>query len=139
MQTQETFEKFLRYVVAQDDEKVLVKNMRTAVKTTNVVLNLVILPGLILIPLDLVFLKEKRPGYNNTLTMAMKEMKFGENENLNFEVSLEKVSKCRTRQNSTPTKRIETWRCFCGVDVGRCGRSVVMVIKNFFTLWCEKI
>ena len=61
--------------------------MRTAVKSTNVVLNLVVLPGLILIPSDLVLLKNKVPGYNNTLTLATKEMSFGKNEGLNFDVS----------------------------------------------------
>ena len=62
LQTQEVFAKLVKDTVAQDDDKVLISNMRTAVKATNVVLNLAILPKLILIPLDLLFLKEKIPG-----------------------------------------------------------------------------
>ena len=63
LQTQEAFARLVKETIAQDDDKVLVRNMRTAVKATNVVLNLAVLPGLILIPSDLVLLKEKIPGY----------------------------------------------------------------------------
>ena len=96
LQTQEVFAKLVKDTVAQDDDKVLITNMRTAVKATNVVLNLAILPKLILIPSDLLFLKEKIPGYNNTLTLATKTMKFGENEGLNFEA-----------RSATPSERTE--------------------------------
>ena len=85
LQTQEVFSKLVKDTVAQDDDKVLMTNMRTAVKATNVVLNLAILPKLILIPSDLLLLKKKIPGYNNTLTLATKKMRFGENKGLNFE------------------------------------------------------
>ena len=85
LQTQEVFAKLVKDTVAQDDDKVLITNMRTAVKATNVVLNLAILPKLILIPSDLLFLKEKIHGYNNTLTSATKTMRFEENEGLNFD------------------------------------------------------
>ena len=67
------------------------------VKSINVVLNLVVLPGLILIPSDLVLLKEKVPGYNNTLTIATKEMSFGKNDGLNFDSSLAKTEKTKVR------------------------------------------
>ena len=53
--------------------------MRTAIKDTNVLLNMVITPGIRLIPSDMIILKEKIAGYNNTLTLATKEMKFGVN------------------------------------------------------------
>ena len=89
LQTQKVFAKLVKDSVAQDDDKVLITNMRTAVKATNVVLNLAILPKLILIPSDLLFLKKKIPGYNNTLTLATKKMKFGENKGLNFEAPSE--------------------------------------------------
>ena len=97
LQTQEIFAKLVKETIAQDDDKVMVSNMRTAVKSTNVVLNLVVLPGLILIPSDLVLLKEKVPGYNNTLTMATKTMAFGKNEGLNFDSSLAKTEKTKVR------------------------------------------
>ena len=84
LQTQEAFAKLVKETVAQDDDSVLISNMRTAVKATNVVLILAILPGMILIPSDLIILKEKISGYNNTLTMATKSMSFGKNEKINF-------------------------------------------------------
>ena len=97
LQTQEAFAKLVKNTVAQDDDKVIIANMRTAVKSTNVVLNLVVLLGLILIPSDLVLLKEKVPGYSNTLTMATKTMAFGKNEGLNFDSSLAKTEKTKVR------------------------------------------
>ena len=84
LQTQEAFAKLAKETVVEDDDTVLISNMRTAVKATNVVLNLAILPRMILIPSDMLILKEKIPGYNNTLTMATKSMKFGKNPELNF-------------------------------------------------------
>ena len=97
LQTQEAFSKLVKETIAQDNDKVIIANMRTAVKSTNVVLNLIILPGLIIIPSNLVLLKEKVPGYNNTLTMATKEMSFGKNEGLNFDSSLAKTQKTKVR------------------------------------------
>ena len=84
LQTQEAFAKLAKETVAEDDDTVLNSNMRTAVNATNVVLNLAILPRMILIPSDMIILKEKIPGYNNTLTIATKSMKFGKNPGLNF-------------------------------------------------------
>ena len=84
LQTQEAFAKLAKETVAENDDTVLISNMRTAVSATNVVLNLAILPGMILIPSDMTILKEKIPGYNNTLLFATKSMKFGENPELNF-------------------------------------------------------
>ena len=57
--------------------------MRTAIKDTNVLLNLVICPGIILIPSSMIILKERVAGYNNVLTLATKDMKFGVNEDIN--------------------------------------------------------
>ena len=84
LQTQEAFAKLAKETVAEDDDTVLISNMRTAVSATNVVLNLAILPRMILIPSDMIILKEKILGYNNTLTIATKSMKFGKNPGLNF-------------------------------------------------------
>ena len=84
LQTQEAFAKLAKETVAEHDDTVLISNMRTAVSATNVVLNLAILPRMILIPSDMLILKEKIPGYNNRLTIATKSMKFGKNPGLNF-------------------------------------------------------
>ena len=67
----------------QDDPVKNISNMRTAIENTNVLLNLVICPGIILIPSSMIILKEKVKGYNNYLTLATKEMKFGVNEDVN--------------------------------------------------------
>ena len=77
LQTQEAFAKLAKETVAEDDDTVMISNMRTAVSATNVVLNLAILPGTTLIPSDMTILKEKIPGYNNTLTIATKSKKSG--------------------------------------------------------------
>ena len=61
-----------------------ISDMRTAIKNTNVVLNMAITPGIILIPSNMIIIKEKVAGYNNVLTLATKEMKFGVNENVNY-------------------------------------------------------
>ena len=58
--------------------------MRTAIKNTNAVLNTAICSGVILIPSEMLILKEPIPGYNNVLTLATKEMRFGENKNFNY-------------------------------------------------------
>ena len=89
LQTQDIFHKLVKDTVTQDDPVKAILDMRLAIKNTNVVLNLAISPGLILIPSDMIILKEKVEGYNNTLTLATKEMKFGVNEEVN------KVTRCR--------------------------------------------
>ena len=43
-----------------------------------------ITPGIILIPSNMIILKEKVAGYNNVLTLATKNMKFGVNKNVNY-------------------------------------------------------
>ena len=43
-----------------------------------------IVPGVILIPGKMIILKEPLPCYNNVLTLATKDMKFGKNDNVNF-------------------------------------------------------
>ena len=79
LQTQDIFHRLVKDTVTQDDSVKAISDMRLAIKNTNVVLNLAISPGLILIPSDMIILKEKVAGYN-TLTLATKEMKFGVNE-----------------------------------------------------------
>ena len=54
----------------QDDDSILVSNMKTAIKNTNVVLNMTISPGVILISSEMLILKELIPGYHNVLTLS---------------------------------------------------------------------
>ena len=68
--------------------------MRKAIKDTNVVLNMAITPGIILVPSDMIILKNKVDGYNNVLTLATNKMKFGVNSDVIYfeRVSTERVS-----------------------------------------------
>ena len=83
LQTQDIFHGLVKDTLVQDDPVKNISNMRTAIENTNVLLNLVICPGIILIPSSMIILKQKVAGYNNYLTLATKDMKFGVNENLN--------------------------------------------------------
>ena len=50
LQTQDIFHILVQNTIAHDDQVKLISNMRLAIKDTNVVLNMVIAPDLILIP-----------------------------------------------------------------------------------------
>ena len=84
LQTQEIFHRLVKDTITQDDPIKSISDMRLAIKKTNVVLNMAITPGIILIPSNMIILKEKVAEYNNVLTIATKEMKFGVNENVNY-------------------------------------------------------
>ena len=99
LQTQDVFHKLFKDTIAQDDVSVYISNIRRAIKDTNVVLNMAISPGLILIPSNMIILKEKVAGYNNTLTLATKDMEFGSNADVNY--SKPKVS-AKTQSTTSP-------------------------------------
>ena len=84
LQTQEIFHRLVKDTITQDNPVKSISDMRTAIKDTNVVLNMAITLGIILIPSDMIILKEKVAGYNNVLTLATKNMKFGVNEDVNY-------------------------------------------------------
>ena len=84
LQTQEIFHRLVKDTITQDDPVKAISDMRTVIKDTNVVLNMAITPGIILIPSNMIILKEKITGCNNVLTLATKDMKFGVNENVNY-------------------------------------------------------
>ncbi len=84
LQTQEVFHTIVEETIVQSDVTITISNMRTAIASTNVVLNMAISPGMILVPSDLIIQKEKIPGYNNVLTLATDKMKFGKNTNVNY-------------------------------------------------------
>ena len=84
LQTQDKFHTIVKETIAQSDVSVTISNMRTAIANTNVVLNMAISPGMILVPSDLIIQKEKIPGYNNVLTLVTDKMKFGKNTGVNY-------------------------------------------------------
>ena len=84
LQTQEVFKKLVNDTIIQSDHTVTISNMRKAIKDTNVVLNMVISPGIILIPSNLIILDKMVSGYNNVLKLATKGMRFGKNDDVNY-------------------------------------------------------
>ncbi len=78
--------------------------MRTAIETTNVVLNMAISPGMILVPSDLTIQKKKIPGYNNILKLATDKMKFGKNADVNYKAPASQSSTQGgdSSENTTP-------------------------------------
>ena len=70
LQTQDIFHRLVKDTITQDDPVKAVSDMKLAIKNTSVVLNMAITPGIILIPSDMIILKERVAGYNNVLTLA---------------------------------------------------------------------
>ena len=82
--------------------------MRTAIKNTSVVLNMAITPGIILIPSNMIILKEKVAGYNNVLKLATKDMKFSVNENFNYVKPVEQNESDSVKQGKTKSEDVQT-------------------------------
>ena len=87
-QTQEVFYPIVEETIVESDVTIMISNMRTAISSTNVVLNMAFSPGMILVPSNLVIQKKKIPGYNNILILATDKMKFGENTGLNYKAPI---------------------------------------------------
>ena len=100
-QTQDNFRK--KDTIAQSDTTVTISDMRKAI--TNVVLNMTISPGVILVPSDMTILEKKIPGYNNVLTLATSSMGFGVNTNLNYPGVVKKKEK--NHQSDQPSSHLE--------------------------------
>ena len=77
LQTQEIFHWLVKDTITQGDPVKAISDMRLAIKNTNVVLNMAITPGIMLIPSDVIILMERVVGYNNVLTLGTEDMKFG--------------------------------------------------------------
>ena len=88
LQTQEVFRTIVKETIAQSNVTITISNMRTAIANTNVILNMAISPGMILVPSNLIIQKEKIPGYNNVLTLATDKMKFGKNTGVNYKAPI---------------------------------------------------
>ena len=84
LQTQQIFHRLVKDTMVQDNPTKSISDMRTAIKDTNVILNMAITPGIILIPSNMIILGNKVEGYNNVLTLATNAMKFGVNTNVNY-------------------------------------------------------
>ena len=84
LQTQKIFHQLAKDTITQDNPTKSISDMRAVIKDTNVFLNKAITPGIILIPSNMIILKDKVEGYNNVLTVAASAMKFGVNTNVNY-------------------------------------------------------
>ena len=104
LQTQQVFKKLVNDTIIQSDPTVTVSNMRKAIKDTNVVLNMVISPGIILIPSNFIILDKMVPGYNNVLKLATKGMKFGKNDDVNYFQSSEESGSGSTSVNTESSR-----------------------------------
>ena len=93
--------------ITQDDPVKAIPDMKLAIKNTSVVLNMAITPGIILIPSDMIILKEKVAGYNNVLTLATKNMKFGVNKDINYVEPVETVGSDETSEDIKTTTNKE--------------------------------
>ncbi len=92
LQTQDVFYTIAKETISESDVTIMISNMRTAIESTNVVLNMAISPGMILVPSNLIIQKKKIPGYNNVLTLATDKMKFGKNADVNYKASASQSS-----------------------------------------------
>ena len=84
LQTQQIFHRLVQDTISQDNPAKAISDMRKAIQDINVVLNMAITPGIILIPSNMIILKNKVEGYNNVLTIATNAMKFGVNTKVNY-------------------------------------------------------
>ena len=84
LQTQSAFRQLVEDTIIQSDVTVTIISMRKAIKDCNVVLNMAISPSIILVPSNMVILEKPIPGYNNILTSATPDMRFGVNSELNY-------------------------------------------------------
>ena len=95
-----------RFAIAESDVTIMISNMRTAIASTNVVLNMAISPGMILVPSNLIIQKEKIPGYNNVLTLATDKMKFGKNTGVNYKAPII-IPKTTTQASPKPKTKTQ--------------------------------
>ena len=82
-ETQVIFHQLVEETIAQSNNAVMITNMRAAISGSNVLLDMAVIPGVILVPSKLIILDKPIPGYNNVLTIAKQSMKFGVNQGIN--------------------------------------------------------
>ena len=106
-QTQQIFQTIVKDTVAQDDDSVLISEMRKAISSTNVVLDMTIIPQVVLIPSKMIILEKPIPGYSNVLLTATKEMGFGKNDKINFQGFSHTLTITPNNQEETPSNQEE--------------------------------
>ena len=109
LQTQQSFNLLIEDTIAQSKDGIAIQNMRAAITNSNVVLDMGTLPGIILIPSKLMILDSPILGYNNTLTIANRNMSFGTNSNVNFnlESNTEPLVQKQEKKKKEPVQAIK--------------------------------
>ena len=105
LQRQSVFRQLVEDTIIQSDPTVTISNMRRAIADTNVLLNLALSPGIILVPSNMIILEKPIPGYSNILTSASSKMRFGVNSKVNY-VGLKKESK-KVHQPDAPSSHLD--------------------------------
>ena len=102
-ETQVIFHQLVEETIAQSNDAVMITNMRAAISGSNVLLDLAVIPGVILVPSKLIILDKPIPGYNNVLTVAKQSMQFGVNQDINRKKVVPKqITSNALPQKSTP-------------------------------------
>ena len=108
LQTQQAFRRIVNDTVVQTNANVTISDMRTAIRDTNVILNMAINPNIILIPSRLIILETPIPGYNNILSSPTKTTTFGINTKLNYVGVKQPDHPKKQLQDSSPVQHLDT-------------------------------
>jgi hypothetical protein len=108
LRTQEAFRRILNDTIVQSNVNTTITDMRTAIRDTNVVLNMAINPNVILIPSRLNILEKPIPGYNNILSSPTKTTTFGINTKLNYVGVRQSDPPKKQHQDSSPVQHLDT-------------------------------
>jgi hypothetical protein len=108
LQTQQAFRRIVNDTVVQTNVNTTISDMRTAIRDTNVILNMAINPNILLIPSRLIILETPIPGYNNILSSPTKTTTFGINTKLNYVGVKQPDPPKKHSPDSTPVHHLET-------------------------------
>ena len=108
LQTQQAFRRIVNDTVVQTNVNTTISDMRTAIRDTNVILNMAINPNIILIPSRLIILETPIPGYNNILSSPTKTTTFGINTKLNYVGVKQPDPPKKQLQDSSPVQHLDT-------------------------------
>ena len=100
-QTQDVFYKLVEDTISQSDTTMTISIIQRAIKSTNIVLNFAISPGVILTSSRMIILESPIKGFNNMLTIATNNVSFGYNTN---------VSEVIRKITKKPNKQLQTER-----------------------------
>ena len=83
---QSVFKQLVRDTTVKSDVTITITNMHRAIASCNRILNLAINHHIILVPTDVIIIKQRIDGNNDIIHMPTSEMVFGVSESLNFTV-----------------------------------------------------